>query len=195
MAARAFAELADPRAACQRRSHDCHNYRPLLHLHFHFNLHFLPSEVCKLRESACARDAGIDHDLILLLRVFALAGFIDAVVGGRGLSNSAMLILLPGAPVATILGTNNSPPVPEPRSRCSVTRMSRLIGRPFCRLRSLRSPSPSRIAHSHSPHTAFMRPIVLVLLVLVAIYVSLSKTSGSFTGPGTRRKKRHGSAF
>src|SRR5436190_10501752 len=46
--------------------------------------------------------------LILLLCLFSLlAGFIDSVVGGGGLIQiPTLLILLPGAPVATILGTN-----------------------------------------------------------------------------------------
>src|SRR5438034_11486918 len=46
--------------------------------------------------------------LILLLCLSSLvAGFVDAVVGGGGLIQiPALLILLPGIPVATILGTN-----------------------------------------------------------------------------------------
>src|SRR5438045_9724171 len=46
--------------------------------------------------------------LIFFLCTFSLlAGFIDSVVGGGGLIQiPAMLILVPGAPVATILGTN-----------------------------------------------------------------------------------------
>ncbi|MGH2668616.1 MAG: sulfite exporter TauE/SafE family protein, partial [bacterium] len=36
-----------------------------------------------------------------------LAGFVDAIVGGGGLIQlPALLILVPGAPVATLLGTN-----------------------------------------------------------------------------------------
>src|ERR1043166_5794480 len=46
--------------------------------------------------------------LIIFLCTFSLlAGFIDSVVGGGGLIQiPAMLILLPGLPIATILGTN-----------------------------------------------------------------------------------------
>ena len=46
--------------------------------------------------------------MILFLCPFSLlAGFIDSVVGGGGLIQiPAMLILLPGMPIATILGTN-----------------------------------------------------------------------------------------
>ena len=46
--------------------------------------------------------------LFFLLRLFlARRGFIDSVVGGGGLIQiPAMLLLLPGLPVATILGTN-----------------------------------------------------------------------------------------
>ena len=46
--------------------------------------------------------------LLFLLCVFSLlAGFVDSVVGGGGLIQiPAMLILMPGTPIATILGTN-----------------------------------------------------------------------------------------
>ena len=45
--------------------------------------------------------------IILLATASLLAGFVDAVVGGGGLVQiPALLILLPGTPVATILGTN-----------------------------------------------------------------------------------------
>src|SRR3954469_15828941 len=45
--------------------------------------------------------------LFLICASSFLAGFIDSVVGGGGLIQiPAMLILLPGLPVATILGTN-----------------------------------------------------------------------------------------
>ena len=48
--------------------------------------------------------------LILLCLVAFLAGFVDAVVGGGGLIQTPMgLVLLPNLPVATIIGTLKIP--------------------------------------------------------------------------------------
>ncbi|HEX5315068.1 MAG TPA: TSUP family transporter, partial [Candidatus Kapabacteria bacterium] len=47
--------------------------------------------------------------LFLCLAAFA-AGFVDAIVGGGGLIQiPAMLVLLPGVPVATAIGTTKIP--------------------------------------------------------------------------------------
>ena len=50
----------------------------------------------------------LSADTIAALCGFAfLSGFVDSIVGGGGLIQvPALLILLPGAPVATLLGTN-----------------------------------------------------------------------------------------
>src|SRR5438876_12459416 len=65
--------------------------------------------------------------LILLLSASSLlSGFIDAVVGGGGLIQiPAMLILLPGASVATILGTHKFPSCPG--TKMAVQRYARHV--------------------------------------------------------------------
>jgi len=131
--------------------------------------------------------------LILLLSAFSLlAGFIDAVVGGGGLIQiPAMLILLPGTPVATILGTNKF-------ASCAGTTMA--VQR-YARQVAMDWPTilPAAITAfvfsflgSRTVtllNTAFLRPIVLVLLVLVAIYVFFVKDLGFIHRPRHAPKK------
>src|SRR6266478_1152453 len=125
--------------------------------------------------------------LILLLCLFSLlAGFIDSVVGGGGLIQiPAMLILLPGAPVATILGTNKF-------ASCAGTTIAvQRYARHVAIDRSTVLPAAitafafsflgSRTVTLLNP--AFMRPIVLVLLILVAIYVFFVKDLGLIHQP------------
>src|SRR5438046_5358368 len=120
--------------------------------------------------------------LILLLCLSSLlAGFIDSVVGGGGLIQiPAMLILLPGAPVATILGTNKFASCAGTTS--AVQRYARHVAidwstvLPAAITAFAFSFLGSRTVTLLNP--AFMRPIVLVLLILVAIYVFLVKDLG-----------------
>jgi uncharacterized membrane protein YfcA len=131
--------------------------------------------------------------LILLLSASSLlAGFIDAVVGGGGLIMiPAMLILLPGAPVATILGTNKFASCAG--TTIAVQRYARHVAidwptiLPAALTAFVFSFLGSRTVTLL--HTAFMRPIVLVLLVLVAIYVFVVKDLGLIHQPRHAPKK------
>ena len=131
--------------------------------------------------------------LILLLSASSLlAGFIDAVVGGGGLIQiPAMLILLPAAPVATILGTNKF-------ASCAGTtiaaqRYARQVAidwstvLPAAITAFVFSFLGSRAVTLLN--TAFMRPLVLALLVLVAIYVFFVKDLGLIHQPRHAPKK------
>jgi uncharacterized protein len=125
--------------------------------------------------------------LILLLCLFSLlAGFIDSVVGGGGLIQiPAMLILLPGAPVATILGTNKFASCAG--TTIAVQRYARHVAidwstvLPAAITAFAFSFVGSRTVTLLNP--AFMRPIVLVLLILVAIYVFFVKDLGLIHQP------------
>jgi uncharacterized protein len=125
--------------------------------------------------------------LILLLCLFSLlAGFIDSVVGGGGLIQiPAMLILLPGAPVATILGTNKFASCAG--TTIAVQRYARHVAidwstvLPAAITAFAFSFLGSRTVTLLNP--AFMRPIVLVLLILVAIYVFFVKDLGLIHQP------------
>jgi uncharacterized membrane protein YfcA len=131
--------------------------------------------------------------LILLLCASSfLAGFIDAVVGGGGLIQiPAMLILLPGAPVATILGTNKFASCAG--TTIAVQRYARHVAidwstvLPAAITAFVFSFLGSRTVTLLN--TAFMRPIVLVLLVLVAIYVFFVKDLGLIHQPRHLPKK------
>jgi uncharacterized protein len=125
--------------------------------------------------------------LILLLCLSSLlAGFIDSVVGGGGLIQiPAMLILLPGAPVATILGTNKFASCAG--TTIAVQRYARHVAidwstvLPAAITAFAFSFVGSRTVTLLNP--AFMRPIVLVLLILVAIYVFFVKELGLIHQP------------
>ncbi len=130
--------------------------------------------------------------LLFLCASSVLAGFIDSVVGGGGLIQiPAMLILLPGTPVATILGTNKF-------SSCAGTTIA--VQR-YARQVTIDWPSilPAAITAFIFSFlgsrtvallsTEFMRPIVLILLVLVAIYVFWVKDLGLVHQPKHARKK------
>jgi uncharacterized membrane protein YfcA len=131
--------------------------------------------------------------LLLLLSASSLfAGFIDAVVGGGGLIQiPAMLILLPGAPVATILGTNKFASCAG--TTIAVQRYARHVAidwstvLPAAITAFVFSFLGSRTVTLLN--TAFMRPIVLVLLVLVAIYVFFVKDLGLIHQPKHAPKK------
>jgi uncharacterized membrane protein YfcA len=131
--------------------------------------------------------------LILLLSVSSLlAGFIDAVVGGGGLIQiPAMLILLPGAPVATILGTNKFASCAG--TTIAVQRYARHVAIDWA---TILPAAITAFAFSFLGsrtvtllNTAFMRPIVLMLLVLVAIYVFFVKDLGLIHRPRHAPKK------
>jgi uncharacterized membrane protein YfcA len=130
--------------------------------------------------------------LLFLCLSSVLAGFIDSVVGGGGLIQiPAMLILLPGMPVATILGTNKF-------SSCAgttiaVQRYAREVTidwfsiLPAAVTAFIFSFLGSRTVTLLS--TEFTRPIVLALLILVAIYVFWVKDLGLVHQPKHARKK------
>jgi len=120
--------------------------------------------------------------LIFFLCTFSLiAGFVDSVVGGGGLiSVPALLILLPGMPIATLLGTNKFASCAG--ASMAVQRYARSVPIDWSTI------APAAIAAfvfaflgSRAVtllNTAFLKPIILVLLVLVAIYVFFVKDLG-----------------
>ncbi|MDQ6809556.1 MAG: TSUP family transporter [Verrucomicrobiota bacterium] len=133
---------------------------------------------------------------IALLCLFSLlAGFVDSVVGGGGLIQlPALLILLPGLPVPTIFGTN---------------KLASLAGTSFATYRYSRHVSIDWRVTAPAAASAFvfsflgsravtllnpelLRPLVLVLLVAVAIYVFLVKDLGLIHQPKHARRKAVG---
>jgi uncharacterized membrane protein YfcA len=130
--------------------------------------------------------------LIFVCLSSLVAGFIDSVVGGGGLIQlPAMLILFPNLPIATILGTNKFASCAG--TTIAVQRYSHHVTFDW----------PTILPAAVSAfifaflgactvsllNTAFLRPIVLVLLVVVAIYVFFVKDLGIIHQPKHPPKK------
>lgn len=134
------------------------------------------------------------HVLLPLCGFAFLAGFMDSMVGGGGLIQlPALLILLPGAAVPTVLGTNKL---------VSIAGTS-VAARQYARHVRLDWPTLAPAAGAafvcsglgaravSLVHTSLLRPAVLVLLVAVATYVFWQKDFGAIhapkLSPGVRR--------
>ncbi len=124
---------------------------------------------------------------LFVLCVFSMvAGFVDAAVGGGGLIQlPAALILLPGVAIPTVLGTN---------------KFASLFGTSFALQRYARHVKIDWRTVAPAAVTAFLfafagaravnlldpqllRPLILALLVIVAIYVLLAKNLGLIHEP------------
>lgn len=124
--------------------------------------------------------------LILLCAFSMLAGFVDAVVGGGGLIQlPAVLILLPGVPLPTLLGTNKFASFFG--TSIAVQRFARHVAidwrtvAPAALSAGVFAFLGSRAVTLLNP--AVLRPLVLVLLVVVATYVFLVKELGLIHQP------------
>jgi uncharacterized membrane protein YfcA len=127
---------------------------------------------------------------ILLLCLFAfLAGFIDSIVGGGGLIQMpAMLLLLPGVPVPTVFGTGKVSSLAGTLAalrrylsgptkldiRWRTVAITALVAGAFALLGSR--------AVSMMPKEA-VRPLVLGLLAVMAVYTLWRKDFGSLHAP------------
>ncbi|MBA2272015.1 MAG: TSUP family transporter [Chthoniobacterales bacterium] len=126
-------------------------------------------------------------DILLPLCAFSLlAGFIDAVVGGGGLIQlPAILILMPGVPFPTLLGTNKLASMFG--TSMAVYRYTRHVAVDWSTVLPATVAAfgfaflGSRAVNLLNP--AVLRPLVLVLLVVVAIYVFLVKELGLIHQP------------
>lgn len=125
-------------------------------------------------------------DLLLLCAFSMVAGFVDAAVGGGGLIQlPAALLLLPGLPVPTVLGTNKFASFFG--TSFAVQRYARhvkfdwpTIG-PSAAAAFLFALLGSRAVTLLRPE--LLRPLVLVLLIVVAIYVFVVKDLGLIHQP------------
>lgn len=124
---------------------------------------------------------------IVLLCLFSfVAGFVDAIVGGGGLIQlPALMILLPGESIPTLFGTNKL--VSSTGTAVAAFQYSRqvridwhLVG-PATLTAFIFSFWGSKTVALMNP--AFLRPVILILLVLVAIYVFVIKDLGLIHQP------------
>lgn len=124
--------------------------------------------------------------LLLLCAFSLLAGFIDAVVGGGGLIQlPAVLILMPSIALPTVLGTNKfasffGTTMAVQRYARHITIDWRTVA-PAAAAAGVFAFVGSRAVTLLNP--AVVRPLVLVLLIAVAIYVFLVKELGLIHQP------------
>ncbi len=130
--------------------------------------------------------ASLFHVLLPLCGFAFFAGFMDSMVGGGGLIQlPALLILLPGVAVPTVLGTNKL---------VSIAGTS-VAARQYARHVRLDWPTLLPTAGAAFVcsglgaravilvHTSLLRPAILVLLVAVAVYVFRQKDFGALHAP------------
>lgn len=130
--------------------------------------------------------------LILLCIAAFAAGFIDAVVGGGGLIQTpAGLILLPGHMVSTVIGTLKIPAFSGTAFAAAqylkkVTMDWKLLGSmAVCAFVSAFAGSTLLTYVSND----FMKPLLLVILLLLAIYTFTKKNFGQHTAKQYSRKR------
>jgi uncharacterized membrane protein YfcA len=129
--------------------------------------------------------------LVLLCAFSLLAGFVDAIAGGGGLIQlPACLILFPAAPLVAMIGTNKmaslfGTTVAAGRFARSVRLDWHVIG-PAAGVAFLFSMLGSRTVSLLNPNV--LRPVVLGLLIVAAIYVYVVKDIG------LEHRPRHGKA-
>ncbi|MEU6204927.1 TSUP family transporter [Micromonospora musae] len=131
--------------------------------------------------------------LITLLSAAAMAGWVDAVVGGGGLLLlPALLVVAPGLPVATVLGTNKLAAIAGTATAAATyarrTKIDWAVTGPAAGLAVLSSGVGAVLAGA-VPASAY-RPVVLVVLLSVALFVVLRPRLGVVSLPHRRTPAR-----
>ncbi len=121
-------------------------------------------------------------DLILLCMAAFAAGFIDAIVGGGGLVQTpAALVLLASYPVATVIGTLKIPAFTG--TSVAALQYAKKVSFHYRQLlvimviAFLAAFAGSKLLMLVSNY--FMKPLLLVILTLVALYTFLNKKFGA----------------
>jgi uncharacterized membrane protein YfcA len=136
--------------------------------------------------------------LVLLCIIAFFAGFVDAIVGGGGLLQTpSALILLPQQPVATVIGTLKIPSFTgtslasvQYARKVSFDRRQIVAMMVIAMLAAFAGSALLTVVSNR-----FMKPVLLVILIAVAIYTLLNKNFGTrsslvlgfydgFIGPG-----------
>lgn len=115
-----------------------------------------------------------------------LAGIIDAAVGGGGLIQlPALLVIMPQTAIATLLGTNKVASIAGTAvAAVQYSRSVKLDWRttiPASIAAFIFSAIGARIASLLKPE--MLRPVILVILIVVAIYTLVKKDFGSLHAP------------
>jgi uncharacterized protein len=120
-------------------------------------------------------------DIIILCTAAFIAGFVDAIIGGGGLIQvPTALVVLPQYPVATVIGTLKIPAL-SGTSMASI-QYARSVKLDFAMLIVMMVVAASAAFGGSALLTvisnSFMKPFILIILVLVAIYTFSNKTFG-----------------
>lgn len=135
----------------------------------------------------------MDTLTICLLCLFAFsAGFVDAIVGGGGLIQTpASLVLLPQFPVATVIGTLKIPAFSgtglatiQYLRKVKINFKQSLI---MCTIAFLSAFAGSEVLTLVS--SQYMKPIIFIVLILVAIYTFIKKDFGQHQQKSLAPKK------
>ena len=115
-----------------------------------------------------------------------IAGFIDSVIGGGGLIQvPALLVMLPGVPVATIFGTNKI--VSVTGTSVALAQIARKVTVPWRMLLGAAIVAGifafigARAVTLIDPK--LLKPVILLLLIAVAIYTFMRKDFGRLHAP------------
>jgi len=121
------------------------------------------------------------HEIIILCFAAFAAGFIDAIVGGGGLVQTpATLVTLPQYPVATLLGTTKIPSFLG--TSIAAFQYARVVPLKWkllalmCSIALVAAYAGSKTVTLVS--NSFMKPIILGMLIIVAIYTYAKKDFG-----------------
>ncbi|MEV0155609.1 TSUP family transporter [Micromonospora sp. NPDC050686] len=131
--------------------------------------------------------------LSTLLAAAAVAGWVDAVVGGGGLLLlPALLVAAPGVPVATALGTNKLAAIAGTGTAAVTyarrTKIDWRVAGPSAGLAVVASGVGAALAGA-VPAQAY-RPVVLVVLLSVALFVLVRPNLGVLSRPERRTRGR-----
>ena len=120
-------------------------------------------------------------DLVLLCAVAFAAGFVDSIVGGGGLIQTpAALVILPQHAVATVIGTLKIPAFSGTSFAAAMySRKVRLHGKLLLVMMLIAgSASFAGSLLLTQVSNSFMKPFLLIVLVLVAIYTYANRKFG-----------------
>lgn len=132
-------------------------------------------------------------ELILLCIAAFFAGFVDAIVGGGGLIQTpAGLVILPKEPVATVIGTLKIPAFSG--TFFAAIQYAKRVSLKW-KMLLLMGPLAFGAAWAGSylltqVSNAFMKPVLLAVLILVAIYTFMNKNFGIHTEKAHKRPRK-----
>lgn len=121
------------------------------------------------------------YDLLILCIVSFAAGFIDAVVGGGGLLQTpAILIVLPQYPVATLFGTTKIPSLSGTAFAAWKYSQDIKLDWKFLLYVAIMAFTGAILGAHYVTliDSRYLKPLILVVLISVALYTYFNKTFG-----------------